>query len=92
MPTSFGESFGLVQEGVTWFGPTVALTVEARPAPMPLPGAPVLPMEPETPSAPTAEMTPTVAGGCSVGRPPAAPPALLALLLAPLLLARRKRR
>ena len=31
-PTTFVESFQLVQEGVTWFGPVVSMTVEVVPA------------------------------------------------------------
>src|SRR5690606_24122167 len=30
-PTAFVESFQLVQEGVTWFGPVVSMTIEVIP-------------------------------------------------------------
>jgi hypothetical protein len=75
--TTFVEHFGLVQEGVTWFGPeddAVTWTITVKPRVQPIdPNDP----DPNDPGAADDPGAPGILGGCSVARPGAAAPPTL---------------
>jgi hypothetical protein len=86
--TVFTEHFGLVQEGVSWFGPEVTFDVMVHPKSSAPAGDPNLDPVGDTDPAKTQMGTSTTAGGCSV-----APRGQLApwMLLFGVLLWRRRR-
>lgn len=87
--TTFEETFQLVQEGVTWFGPTHTMSIVVHPTSGPTP-----PDEPEEPGAPDAGDAAEAGdddggGGCAAGGGAGAP-GLVALLALAVALARRQ--
>jgi MYXO-CTERM domain-containing protein len=76
-PRAYSEDFGLVEEGVTWFGPEMGIAVELEVAPA---------------SGPLQSGTmPMAQGGCTVGGARALPgPMVLALLVLVVFFARRR--
>ncbi len=66
-PTDFIETYQLVQEGVTWFGPTVSVTIHVTPEGWTDPTNPTDPTDPTDPSTPGGTGPQEVAGGCAAG-------------------------
>ncbi|MCA9676509.1 MAG: N-acetylmuramoyl-L-alanine amidase, partial [Myxococcales bacterium] len=69
-PTTFDEAYALVQEGVTWFGPTVHMTITVLPrdgATDPDPGADPIGDGPDQASDGSHSLDGTAEGGCSTG-------------------------
>jgi hypothetical protein len=62
-PTTFHEAFQLVQEGVTWFGPVVALDITV----IPRDGGPTDPTDPTDPADPADPDDGDASGGCAAG-------------------------
>ena len=98
--TTFQETFQAVQEGVTWFGPTMTMDIVVHPigGPRPPPDAPDPDADPtddpdpsDDPPAEDPANDDTVSGGCSLGAGTRGNAGCLPPLLLALALGRRRR-